>query len=98
MRRLRIVADGLQRAGLARRLTEQGKAKDIQLPGILYREKDGMSADDIRAVAAVTNIANGSGSALDGAKVLRARPDLMDGSLPLSVIEDTVSALVPAPL
>ena len=79
------VADGHQRAGLARRLTEQGKAKNIQLPGILYREKDGVSADDIRAVAAVTNIANGSGSALDGAKVLRARPDLMDGSLPLSV-------------
>src|SRR5574337_1689002 len=80
-----FVADGHQRAGLARRLTEQGKAKDIQLPGILYREKDGISADDIRAMAAVTNIANGSGSALDGAKVLRARPDLMDGSLPLSV-------------
>ncbi len=35
-------------------------------------------------MAAVTNIANGSGSALDGAKVLRARPDLMDGSVPLS--------------
>ena len=79
------VADGHQRAGLARRLTEQGKEKNIQLPGVLYREKDGISADDIRAIAAVTNIANGSGSALDGAKVLRARPDLMDGSLPLSV-------------
>jgi hypothetical protein len=36
-------------------------------------------------MAAVTNIANGSGSALDGAKVLRERPDLMDGSLPLSI-------------
>jgi len=80
-----FVADGHQRAGLARRLTEQGKAKGIELPGILYREKDGVSADDIRAIAAVTNIANGSGSAIDGAKVLRARPDLMDGSLPLSV-------------
>jgi hypothetical protein len=79
------VADGHQRAGLARRLTEQGSAKDIQLPGVLYREKDGISAGDIKAIAAVTNIANGSGSALDGAKVLRARPDLMDGSLPLSV-------------
>ena len=87
-----FVADGHQRAGLARRLTEQGKAKDVQLPGILYREKDGISADDIRAIAAVTNIANGSGSALDGAKVLRARPDLMDGSLPLSVGKGKQSA------
>ena len=78
------VADGHQRAGLARRLTEKSNAKGIELPGVLYREKDGISADDIRAMAAVTNIANGSGSAIDGAKVLRARPDLMDGSLPLS--------------
>lgn len=79
-----FVADGHQRAGLARRLTAEGKAKDVQLPGILYREVDGISADDMRAIAAVTNIANGSGSALDGAKVLRARPDLMDESLPLT--------------
>lgn len=79
-----FVADGHQRAGLARRLTSEGKAKDIQLPGILYREVDGISADDMRAIAAVTNIANGSGSALDGAKVLRARPDLLDESLPLT--------------
>ncbi len=79
-----FVADGHQRAGLARRLAEQGQADDIRLPGVLYREADGISADDARALAAVTNIANGSGSALDGAKVLRARPDLMDGSVPLS--------------
>lgn len=79
-----FVADGHQRAGLAKRLTSEGKAKAIELPGVLYREVDGISADDIRAIAAVTNIANGSGSALDGAKVLRARPDLMDASLPLT--------------
>jgi hypothetical protein len=79
-----FVADGHQRAGLARRLTEKEGAKGIELPGLLYREKDGISAGDIKAMAAVTNIANGSGSALDGAKVLRERPDLMDGSLPLS--------------
>jgi len=79
-----FVADGHQRSGLARRLVEQGKAKDVQLPGVLYREKDGISADDIRAIAAVTNIANGSGKAIDGAKVLRERPDLLDESLPLS--------------
>ncbi len=78
------VADGHQRSGLARRLTEQGMAKDIQLPGLLYREKDGISAEDVRAIAAVTNIANGSGSAIDGAKILRARPELLDGSVPLS--------------
>ena len=46
------VADGHQRAGLARRLTEKGRAENIELPGVLYREKDGISADDIRAIAA----------------------------------------------
>ncbi|HXJ76037.1 MAG TPA: zeta toxin family protein, partial [Candidatus Dormibacteraeota bacterium] len=64
-----FVADGHQRAGLAKRLTAEGKAQGIELPGILYREVDGISAEDMRALAAVTNIANGSGSAFDGAKV-----------------------------
>lgn len=78
------VVDGHQRSGLARRLIESGKEKDIQLPGLLYRESDGVSAETVRAIAAVKNIAEGSGSALDGAKVLRSNPELMDGSLPLS--------------
>ena len=79
-----FVVDGHQRSGLARRLIETGKEQDIQLPGLLYREADGVSAEDARSIAAVKNIAEGSGSAIDGAKVLRTRPDLMDGSLPLS--------------
>lgn len=78
------VVDGHQRSGLARRLIESGKEKSVELPGLLYREADGVTAEDARAIAAVKNIAEGSGSALDGAKVLRSRPDLMDGSLPLS--------------
>lgn len=80
-----FVADGHQRSGLARRLIEQSHEGDIELPGILYREVDGVTSEHAKAIAAATNIANGSGSALDGAKILRAYPDLMDGSLPLSV-------------
>ena len=79
-----FVVDGHQRSGLARRLIESGKEQDIQLPGLLYREADGVSAETVSAIAAVKNIAEGSGSALDGAKVLRSNPELMDGSLPLS--------------
>ena len=79
-----FVVDGHQRSGLARRLIETGKEQDIQLPGLLYREADGISAEDARSIAAAKNIAEGSGSAIDGAKVLRSRPDLMDESLPLS--------------
>ncbi len=79
-----FVSNGHQRTGLARRLIDQGKEKNIELPGLLLREKDGFSAADARAISAVTNIAEGTGSALDGAKILRSRPDLLDGSLPLS--------------
>lgn len=79
-----FVVDGHQRSGLARRLIEQGKESQISLPGILYREADGVSAEDVRAIAAAKNIAEGSGSALDGAKVLRSRPELLDGSIPLT--------------
>ena len=78
------VVDGHQRTGLARRLLAEGHPDIMQVPGLLYRAADGITAEDIRAIAAVTNISEGSGSALDGAKVLRSRPDLMDGSLPLS--------------
>lgn len=78
-----FVADGHQRAGLARRLSEKGGQK-IELPGLLLREKDGVTAEKAKALAAATNIANGSGSALDGAKILRSHPELMDGSIPLS--------------
>ncbi len=81
------VVDGHQRSGLARRLIAGGHESEIHLPGILYRSKDGISADDIRCIAAAKNIAEGSGSPIDGAKILRTRPDLMDGSMPISRTE-----------
>jgi hypothetical protein len=81
------VVDGHQRSGLARRLIQAGHEKDISIPGILYRSKDGISADDVRCIAAAKNIAEGSGSPIDGAKILRTRADLMDGSMPISRTE-----------
>jgi hypothetical protein len=81
------VVDGHQRAALARRLLASGAEKAISLPGILYRAKDGVTAEDVRAIAAAKNIAEGSGSPIDGAKVLRSRPELMDGSMPVSRTE-----------
>ena len=81
------VVDGHQRTGLARRLIAAGHEKDIRIPGILYRAKDGVDADDIRCIAAAKNIAEGSGSPIDGAKILKTRPELMDGSMPISRTE-----------
>lgn len=76
----RFVADGHQRLGLAKRLEGQSP----KLDGYLFREKDGWSPSDVRAIAAKKNMQEGSGDAIDAARVLRDRPDLLDSSLPLS--------------
>lgn len=78
----RFVADGHQRLGLARRL--QGEGQDVRLDGFLFREADGWTAAEIRALAAKKNMQEGSGTALDAARILRDRPDLIDDGLPIS--------------
>ena len=75
----RYVADGHQRTGLARRLNAEGQS--VQVSGFVLREVDGITAELARGLAAAKNIAQGTGSTIDAAKVLRADPDLMDGSL-----------------
>lgn len=79
-----VVADGHQRRGLARRLAEQGW-EDAQLDGFLFREADGWTPREVRVVAALKNIREGSGTILDAAKVFRDAPGaLNDRSLPVS--------------
>lgn len=74
-----FVADGHQRVGLARRLAAEGQS--VTLYGHVLRAADGVGAEDARAFAAGVNIARGTGTAVDAAKVLKARPDLLDGAL-----------------
>lgn len=78
----RVVADGHQRLGLARRLDTADAP--ISLDAFLFREADGWSVSDVRALAARKNMQEDSGAAIDAARVLRDRPDLLDGALPLS--------------
>lgn len=70
----RVVADGHQRLGLARRLKSEGQ--DPRLFGVVLREADGVSPADARVIAAVKNINENSGTAIDAAKIIRARPDM----------------------
>jgi hypothetical protein len=79
---IRVIADGHQRLGLAKRLGE-GDA-GVKLDGFLFRERDGWTPEDVRALAAKKNMQEGSGDAIDAARVLRDRPDLLDGSLPIT--------------
>lgn len=68
-----FIADGHQRVGLAKRL--QARGEKIKLYGQIFREADGMSPADARVAAAMKNIAEGSGTAVDAAKVLRVHPE-----------------------
>ncbi len=74
-----FVADGHQRTGLARRLKAQGQSPKLRAD--VLREADGFSAADVRAIAAAKNIAQGTGTAIDAAKVLKVRPELLDGTI-----------------
>lgn len=63
----KYIADGHQRLGLAKRLNDD----KIRLDGLLYREADGYSPSDVRLIAAKKNIAEGSGTPIDTAKIIR---------------------------
>jgi hypothetical protein len=80
------VVDGHQRTALAKRLESEGH-DPINIPGVLYREKDGVTAEKAMKIAAAKNIAEGSASIIDAAKILRLHPDEKDtafADLPIS--------------
>ena len=67
----KVVADGHQRLGLAKRIKAQNDGQDPKLHGYLYREADGYTPDQIKIWAAIKNIQEGSGTSIDAAKILR---------------------------
>lgn len=84
----RVVADGHQRLGLAKRM--RGEGQDVAMPVTVLREADGVTPEDAMVRAAMKNIAEADGrnpdpqQVIDAAKVMRARPDisLEDMNLP----------------
>lgn len=66
----RLIADGHQRLGLAKRVGAR-TGEDIQLNAYILRESDGITATDARRITALRNVAEGSGTKLDAAKVFR---------------------------
>jgi hypothetical protein len=77
-----VIADGHQRLGLAKRVASEGQ--DAKLDAYVFREADGWTPEDVRAYAALKNMRESSGTSVDMAQVMRDRPDLIDGSLPLT--------------
>ena len=76
-----FIADGHQRLGLAKRIKSQDPSQDVFLLGSVLREKDGISRGQAMVVAAMKNIAEGTGTVLDAVKVLRGDKKLF-GELP----------------
>ena len=68
------IADGHQRLGLAKRLQSQDPTQDIKVIGYKLRETDGITPEQARVIAAMKNIAEGTGTSIDAAKILRVEP------------------------
>lgn len=67
----RLIADGHQRLGLAKRILAADPSQDIRMNAFVLREADGVTAADARVATALMNIRQGTGSGVDAAKVFR---------------------------
>ncbi|MEI8127979.1 MAG: hypothetical protein WCG95_00045 [bacterium] len=74
----KYIADGHQRLGLAKRLNDP----NIKLNGFLFKETDGYTPEQVRVIAAQKNIAEGSGTALDTAKIIK---EIGEDKIPKSI-------------
>ena len=89
-----FVADGHQRFGLAKRIKKTDPNQDVRLKAYVLRETDGVTVDMARIMAALKNIAQGSGSAIDAAKVLRGDPSQVKELPPNSSLVRTARNMV----
>jgi hypothetical protein len=88
-----FLADGHQRHGLARRIQAE-TGEPVRMDAIVLREADGISAEDARVYAALKNIAEGTGTAVDAAKVIRdAGPHVLEHLPPKSALVRDGAAL-----
>ena len=66
-----FITDGHQRLALAKRLQEQEPSQDIKMVARVHREVDGITPEQARIRAAVKNLAQGTGTEIDAAKVFK---------------------------
>lgn len=79
-----FIADGHQRLALAKRLQETDPTQDIQIYAFKIREVDGFDPAYARATAAGKNLAEGTGTLIDTAKIMRDAPELIKSLPPRS--------------
>jgi hypothetical protein len=78
------IVDGHQRLGLARRIAGEDPAQNPRIDARILRENEGVTPSDARTIAALRNIAEGTGTAIDAAKVIRDNPERIDDLPPRS--------------
>tara|TARA_R110000850_G_scaffold238679_2_gene363336 strand:- start:2448 stop:6320 length:3873 start_codon:yes stop_codon:yes gene_type:complete len=89
------IADGHQRLGLAKRIAAQDPSQEIEILGFTLREVDGITPEMARAIAAMKNIAEGTGTAIDAAKVLRTYPERLSELPPRSELVRQARDMMP---
>ena len=82
----KFIADGHQRLGLAKRIAAEDPSQDVRLYGHVLREVDGINEEMARVIAAIKNIKEGTGTAIDAAKVLRVAPEKIPELPPRSAL------------
>ena len=92
----RFIVDGHQRLALAKRMIEAGQ-EDVKLNAVILREADGITPVEARQRSALKNVAEGTGSSADVARVLREigeeGMERMPGVPPKSVLVKTARAI-----
>jgi hypothetical protein len=81
-----FIVDGHQRLALAKRITATDPAQKIEFIAFPLKEVDGVSVEEARVIAAMKNIREGTGTAIDAAKVLKIDPSLIETLPPTSCI------------
>lgn len=89
----RFIVDGHQRLALAQRIMANDPAQQIRLNAFIDREVDGVTPAQARIIAAGVNIAEGSGTAIDAAKILRVAPETLPALPPRSALVQTAQGL-----
>lgn len=89
-----FIVDGHQRLALAKRITESDPAQKIDFIAFPLREMDGVSVEEARVIAAMKNIREGTGTAIDAAKVLKIDPALLDKLPPTSSLVRQANGLI----
>lgn len=77
----RLIADGHQRLGLAKRILADNPNADIRMNAFVLREADGITAEKARLVTALKNIGEGTGTPTDAAKIFREGGEAAMGAL-----------------